>query len=124
MTYATKDGTCEVTGRASYRSKEICEQAMKNMGVYQTYTAYQCEYCRKWHFGKQRPIKPQEPSEPTWNEIMGFVSSPESEIDKAIKLLLDKGYLVLTPESRKAFKQVISDTNDLVKKMRNENDNK
>lgn len=120
MAYATKDGECEVTGRASYCSKYVCEQAMKNMKVDPTYVAYQCEHCHKWHFGKPRPIKPQEPSEPTWNEIMSILSSPESEIDKAIKLLLDKGYLVLTPESRKAFKQIISDTNDLVKKMRNE----
>lgn len=125
MIYAKKDGTCEVTGRASYRSKEICEQAMKNMVVDPTYTAYQCEHCHKWHFGKPRPIKSQEPSEPTWNEIMGVIStSPESEIDKAIKLLIDNGYLVLTPEGKKYFKQVISDANGLAKKLRNENDNK
>lgn len=124
MVYAKKEGTCEVTGRASYRSKEICEQAMKNMGVDPTYTAYQCEYCNKWHFGKTRAIKPQEPSEPTWNEIIGVLNSPDNEIDKAIKLLLDNGYLIMTPEGKNAFKRVISSANELAKKMRNENDNK
>ena len=124
MVYAKKEGTCEVTGRASYRSKEICEQAMKNMGVDPTYTAYQCEHCNKWHFGKPRQTKPQEPSEPTWNEIIGVLNSSDKEIDKAIKLLIDNGYLVLTPEGKKDFKRVISSANELAKKMRNENDNK
>lgn len=124
MIYATKDGICEFTGRASYSSKEVCEQAMKNMVVDPTYKAYQCEHCHKWHFGKPRPIKSKEPSEPTWNEIISGLSSPESEIDKAIKLLINNGYLVLTPEGKKDFKKVISDANGLANKMRNENDNK
>lgn len=120
MNYAKKDGECEVTGRASYCSKEVCEQAMKNMKVDPTYIAYQCEHCHKWHFGKPRTVKPQEPSEPTWDEIMGVLKGPESEIDKAIKLLIENGYLVLTPEGKKAFKLVISSANDLAKKMRDE----
>lgn len=121
MNYAKKeDEDCKVTGRASYATKEVCEQAMKNMMVNPSYVAYQCEHCHKWHFGKPRTVKPQEPSEPTWDEIVGVLKGPESEIDKAIKLLIDNGYLVLTPEGKKAFKQVISSTNDLAKKMRNE----
>ena len=121
MNYAKKeDEGCKVTGRASYATKEVCEQAMKNMRVNPSYVAYQCKHCQKWHFGSPKTAYQESICETTWNGPEGFCEPQESEIDKAIKLLLDNGYLVLTPDGKKALKQVVSDANDLAKKMRNE----
>lgn len=124
MKFVKPCGRCENTNHTKYNTQEECEQAMKNLKVDPSYVAWNCQDCGYWHFGKPRTIKQQEPSEPTWNEIIGVLSSKESEIDKAIKLLIDNGYLVFTPEGKKDFKKVISDANELAKKMRNENDNK
>ena len=124
MKYVKHRGFCGKTNHAEYNTQDECAQAMKNMNVDPSYVAWHCSDCGYWHFGKPRAIKPQEPSEPTWNEIISALNSPDKEIDKAIKLLIDNGYLVLTPEGKKDFKRVISSANELAKKMRNENDNK
>lgn len=124
MKFVKQCGRCEKTNHTKYSTKEECEQSMKNLKVDPSYVAWNCQDCGYWHFGKPRTIKQQEPSEATWNEITGVMSRQESEIDKAIKLLIDNGYLVLTPEGKKALKKVVTESNELSKKMRNENDNK